>query len=158
MQSGTTRCLDEDLEPERCQKITKPERQITGAGEGAPVELRLLAFGLTAGVLVRVEIKHHEIGKVEHRFVECRLRAHERATTPLRVGSGIDPGKPRMQFESSHLSQPEQGGEVLTDEIAAVAFSVTGVDRDITRKRRRILPVLLIEALAGDTVGIPGDE
>src|SRR5215210_3944759 len=56
MQSGTTRCLDEDLKAERCQKIAKPEGQITGAAEGAPVELRLFALGLTARVLVRVEI------------------------------------------------------------------------------------------------------
>ena len=63
-----------------------------------------------------------------------------------------------MQLEAGHLGEPEQGREVLADQIVAVALGVAGIDRDCPCELGWVIPVLLIETLAGDAIGITSHE
>ena len=107
-------------------RIRKASRRVRR--EGAAVKLGLLAAGLAPRVEVGIEVEHDEVGIVEDRALERRLRAGEATAPDRRVGTRRHPREPGVQLEPGHLAQPEQGREVLADEILAVALVLGRVD------------------------------
>ena len=77
VETGAPRGLDERDEAERVEQIADAKRQRAGPGERLAVELRLRSLRLATRVEVGIEIEDHEIGVVEHRPLERRLRARE---------------------------------------------------------------------------------
>src|SRR2546422_979886 len=158
METGASRRLDEGGETERIEQISDAERQGASASKGLSIELRLRPLGLTTGIEVGIEVEDDEIGIVEHRLLERGLRAGEGPAADPGIRTGLDSREPCVQLETSHLPEPEERRQVLTNEILAVRVATRRVDRYTARECRRVVPMLLEEALAPNSVRKAGSE
>ena len=107
MEAGPARRLDERDQAEALQDLADPERQPPRAGEGAPMQLRLLAAALLARVEVRVEIEDDEVGVIEDRPLQRRLGAGE-LPAPARSRPAQDSMRENQACSSSPAIWPSQ--------------------------------------------------